>query len=86
MRMRNMRGRNTSVCIWSIAGARLVLDRVFWRGAHMISHCSFLFSLTKGYNDTNRLCSRPDTRVICYCGTSFGWDQLVFHLFADFGP
>jgi hypothetical protein len=29
----------------------------------------------------------PHTRMICYrdCGTSFGWDQLVFRLFADFG-
>ena len=28
----------------------------------------------------------PHARMICYCGTSFGWDQLVFHRFADFGP
>jgi len=32
MRMRSMRDRNTSVRMWPIAGAQLVLDRIFGGG------------------------------------------------------
>ena len=35
--MRSMRGRNTSVCMWPIAGAQLVLDRIFGGGSFDIS-------------------------------------------------
>jgi len=76
--MRSMRGRNTSVRMWPITGAQLVLDRIFGR-VHMISHCSFSFSLTKWYNDTNRLCPPQSYDMLLWHVRRLG--QLVFQLF-----